>query len=352
MNTPYVFLLVTALISIIGTVVFQPKRVEHFLFVILAVSLLLLAISEILPTSFVIEQQLVALGTFATCNVYWLLARTVFRKGKALSTQHYALAGVIAVLILITRSLEFFVSLQWLQQEAFIWFERSLSELLRLLSSAVLLLAFWEAIRNYSSANKVVRQQKALFASSMLVAVMSTRVIVPSVPLAPEDINQIYLWTRGAAACLILASTFIVLWLQQKQRQQLSSAHKGAKREDEGDQLLTMIINLMEGDRFYLKPELKMMDVANILNIPEYKISRVIRDKTGCEHFNQFVNDFRIKHAKQLLVGEESASWTILVISMESGFSSLTTFNRVFKSFEGCTPNQFRKSAQNTEIMC
>ena len=37
------------------------------------------------------------------------------------------------------------------------------------------------------------------------------------------------------------------------------------------------------------------------------------------------------------------ANLLLLVISMESGFASLATFNRAIKVQEGCTPNHYRK---------
>ncbi|WP_026375285.1 helix-turn-helix domain-containing protein [Aestuariibacter salexigens] len=348
MNTDIVHsvLLVTSLLSIFALLLFKPKRLEHGLFAILALSLLLLASSELLPASFAVEQQLVALGTFATCNVFWLLARTLFRKGKALSTQHYVLAGVIALLILLMRSLDIFVSLQWIEQDTVAWFKRSLSELLKLLSSAVLLLGFWEAIRSYSSSSKSLRQQKMLFASTMLIAVISTRIVVPSLPMSAEMIDIIYLWVRSIAACCILVSTYAVLWMQYQHREALGFNRIAENDEqDENAVLLQSIKQLMTDKQLFLQPELKMIDVANALGEPEYKISKVLREKSDYDNFNHFVNHYRIEYAKRLLTSEDSKQWTILVISMESGFASLATFNRVFKSHQGCTPNQYRQVA-------
>lgn len=100
----------------------------------------------------------------------------------------------------------------------------------------------------------------------------------------------------------------------------------------------------MKDDKLYLQDDLKMMDIANALSMPEYRVSRVLKEKTDFDNFNHFVNYFRLAHAKRLLVEENSKNWTILVISMESGFSSLATFNRVFKMQESCTPNEYRKA--------
>ena len=79
------------------------------------------------------------------------------------------------------------------------------------------------------------------------------------------------------------------------------------------------------------------------LSVSEYKVSRAIRSGSRAANFNHYVNGFRLSHAKRLLLEPDSHDWTILVISLESGFASLAPFNRSFKAQEGCTPNQYRR---------
>ena len=98
----------------------------------------------------------------------------------------------------------------------------------------------------------------------------------------------------------------------------------------------------MTKDKLYLQAELKMIDIANHLQVSEYRVSRAIRSHSTASNFNHFVNGYRLLHAKQLLTASDSQNWTILVISLESGFASLAPFNRAFKAQEGCTPNQYR----------
>ena len=343
-NTVHLVLLVTSLTSIGALTALRPIRLEHILFAVLAGSLLLLSIAQLLPASFAVEQQFVALGTFATCNVFWLLTRALFRKGNnVLNASHYLLAGSIALLILFSRSIDLLVTLEWIEQSALIWLKRSLVEILQLLSSGILLLSFWEIIRSYASSSKGLRRQKLILAGSMLIAVLSTRVIAPAIPVEPETGKLIFLWVRSMAASLMLVSTFLVLWFQFKDRKALESNRAVDDLNDEDADLAEAVKHLMTEDKLFLKAELKMMDIANALGVPEHKVSRALREKNLSGNFNQFVNGFRIEFAKHLLIEEKSKDWTILVVSMESGFASLATFNRVFKSLEGCTPKQYRQ---------
>lgn len=349
-NAVHLVLLVTSLTSIGAMAALRPIRLEHSLFAVLAGSLLLLSIAQLLPASFAVEQRFVALGTFATCNVFWLLTRALFRKGNnVLNASHYLLAGAIALLILFSRSIDLLVSLGWIEQSTLIWLQRSLVEMLSLLSSGILLLSFWEIIRSYASSNRSLRKQKVILAGSMLTAVLSTRIIVPAIPVEPETSELIFLWVRSLAASLMLVSAFLVLWFQFKDRKARESNRAVDDLNDEDAVLAEAVKELMTEGRLFLKAELKMMDIANALGVSEHKVSKALREKNQSGNFNQFVNGFRIEYAKHLLIEEKSQDWTILVVSMESGFASLATFNRVFRALEGCTPNQYRQKQGDTD---
>jgi AraC-like DNA-binding protein len=55
--------------------------------------------------------------------------------------------------------------------------------------------------------------------------------------------------------------------------------------------------------------------------------------------FLQFLNEFRVGKSCQLLINGEK---NIKQICYEVGFNSLTNFNRVFKSFKGQSPTEYR----------
>ena len=107
----------------------------------------------------------------------------------------------------------------------------------------------------------------------------------------------------------------------------------------------------MEQEQRFLQHDLKTIAIANALQVSEYRISRAIRAMSTAANVNQFINSYRISYAKQLLTSHQSEHWTILVISMESGFASLAPFNRAFKASEGCTPNQYRQRYMSKETV-
>ena len=99
---------------------------------------------------------------------------------------------------------------------------------------------------------------------------------------------------------------------------------------------------LIEG-KLYLQANLKVGDVAKALNLPEYRISKALRNHLNAKNFNQYVNELRISHAKDILAEPDKKQWPVLVVGLESGFASVGPFTRAFKAQTGFTPNQYRQ---------
>ena len=108
------------------------------------------------------------------------------------------------------------------------------------------------------------------------------------------------------------------------------------------DELLNRITQLMETQRLYLNPELKLYDIADALGTNRNAVSACINAQ-GCT-FNQFVNDYRLKHAKQLLC--QASDMKISTVASESGFANERTFFRVFKEATGMTPKEWTAQQQ------
>ena len=73
-------------------------------------------------------------------------------------------------------------------------------------------------------------------------------------------------------------------------------------------------------------------------------IRRQINHELGFGHFTSFVNQFRIEHAKTLLRDPQRSHEKIIAIAFDSGFASLPSFQRVFKSSVGTSPSEWKKS--------
>ena len=103
-----------------------------------------------------------------------------------------------------------------------------------------------------------------------------------------------------------------------------------------------------EIERNYNDPQLNVSLVADRLGVSIAYLSRCFK-KNGTENISDYLTDYRIAKAKELLSLSGSEEVSVSEVSMRCGFGSLRTFMRVFKASEGITPGQFRQSLGKEE---
>ena len=102
--------------------------------------------------------------------------------------------------------------------------------------------------------------------------------------------------------------------------------------------LMQRIVALMEQERVFLRGDLKVADVAKALHTSSRSVSESIKAQRG-HTFTQFVNSYRIEHAKQLMRSHPETKMT--TIALDSGFTNETSFFRTFKALAGKTPSEW-----------
>lgn len=90
-------------------------------------------------------------------------------------------------------------------------------------------------------------------------------------------------------------------------------------------------------DRHFAE-ELTLENVAALAGFSKFYFSRTFKQLSG-QNFYDYLCHRRIKSAEMLLM---KPGLSISQIALHSGFSSLSTFNRVFKKLNGCTPTKYR----------
>ncbi|SKB26944.1 AraC-type DNA-binding protein [Parapedobacter luteus] len=88
------------------------------------------------------------------------------------------------------------------------------------------------------------------------------------------------------------------------------------------------------------KHKITLEEVSSLLNMTPTSFSRYFTMKTS-KSFSYFLTELRIRHACKLLATEEARS--IAQICYESGFNTLSNFNKQFKTFVGMTPTEYRQ---------
>ena len=96
----------------------------------------------------------------------------------------------------------------------------------------------------------------------------------------------------------------------------------------------------LEVDKIYRTPRLSVKMMAKHLNLPERYVSRLINQYCS-ESFNSYVNRYRVEEIIERIQCSEDNHKTLVAIAEESGFSSKSTFNSVFKEVTGKSPSQY-----------
>lgn len=94
----------------------------------------------------------------------------------------------------------------------------------------------------------------------------------------------------------------------------------------------------------HLDPELTLTKLAYQLDLPPKHLSYVI-NQTAEKSFTTYINELRVASACQLLRDKRNHHKSILDIALESGFSSKSTFNRIFRDQTGMTPSKMRSNS-------
>ena len=84
---------------------------------------------------------------------------------------------------------------------------------------------------------------------------------------------------------------------------------------------------------------IKVKDVSEMLNINYSYFCRLFKKATG-RTFIEYLNYYRISIAKKRLLQDKA---TVTEIILDTGFSSFSYFNRIFKRYTGFSPTTYRK---------
>lgn len=99
--------------------------------------------------------------------------------------------------------------------------------------------------------------------------------------------------------------------------------------------------NIMEIEKPYLDPDVRLDTIAELMDVSRHHASQVINEHFST-HFFDFINQYRIREAERLLAIEKSKQ-SIKNIAYSSGFNNRISFYKAFKKMVGTTPSEYRK---------
>lgn len=93
----------------------------------------------------------------------------------------------------------------------------------------------------------------------------------------------------------------------------------------------------------YKKVDLTIVDVSKMMDAHPKTISSLLNTVLNL-NFNQFINNYRIDAAKDLLLENKTNNYTIEGIAYEVGFKSKSSFYTAFKKNTNMTPVQYKNT--------
>ena len=113
--------------------------------------------------------------------------------------------------------------------------------------------------------------------------------------------------------------------------------------DDQKQVILNKLLVLMEKEKYFMQTQITINDIAKKLNTNRNYLSQFINDHFNT-NFNSFLNEYRVKEARKLLLISQYNNYTIEGIAETVGFHSKATFNTYFKKITGVTPSFFRNN--------
>lgn len=100
---------------------------------------------------------------------------------------------------------------------------------------------------------------------------------------------------------------------------------------------------LMRTEKAYLRSDLTLPKLAVLVDCSVNHLSQVINSRFGMSFF-EFLNQYRIEYAKELLGQQEIQHGAILNVAFAVGFNSNSAFYSAFRKSSGQTPAQYRRT--------
>lgn len=139
---------------------------------------------------------------------------------------------------------------------------------------------------------------------------------------------------REAAIYALIIQMFVLLGRKYMSTENLFPDVKVNKQKEYIDKF-NLIFEYINNN---FMEDISLEAIADVAGFSKFHFSRLFKQFTDMS-FYDYLNQRRVKEAEKYLL---NPSLSITEIALRSGFSSISTFNRVFKSFKECTPTEFK----------
>ncbi|MBO3697638.1 AraC family transcriptional regulator [Roseivirga sp. E12] len=101
--------------------------------------------------------------------------------------------------------------------------------------------------------------------------------------------------------------------------------------------------DLMQKDKLYTNGDLKLSQLASLLEHSPHVVSQVI-NVAKKQKYSDYLNELRVDEAIRLMKEEEYQNAKLIAIGLDAGFNNKTSFLNAFKKRIGQSPSDYRRS--------
>lgn len=171
--------------------------------------------------------------------------------------------------------------------------------------------------------------------------VMILQAIITAAVLRPAGLGEAA--DTASLVAMTIALVASVSWGDSLWRE-LFTPPAAAPAPQEGDpEIMQKALDAMERDELFRTGGLTVTMLAEKIGVQEYKLRRAINGGLGYRNFNEYLNFYRIRAAKNFLSTSENADYPLIHVALDLGYPSPAPFNRAFKEATGMAPGEYRK---------
>ncbi|MEL6628281.1 MAG: helix-turn-helix domain-containing protein [Bacteroidota bacterium] len=147
-----------------------------------------------------------------------------------------------------------------------------------------------------------------------------------------------YIGYYGLTQSSVFLPRFLVEEVQQVNEQDQPSATY--LKAEEKEELKTRFDRCMQEEKLFLVQGLSLKSLATSMDIPERKLSAFFSEALG-SNFYDTINSYRVEEAKRVLRSDTLKQQSIAGIALSCGFSSKSSFYRIFKKATNMSPTAY-----------
>ncbi len=293
----------------------------------------------IIETPFVQESFLrviVLTGSICVPVFFWLLSKSIFE-------DHFKFAPILGLsfLLQIIPHFHHYLNCQ-------IDLTKQITTLFDIITQIISLSFVFAAIYVAIKTKQIDLVEKRLrFRNTFIIitaALIGITLIVEATPLIKESKDLLQVMQRSSI--LLLTGYFLLSNFGFQPGFFFREIAKQKTITQDDPVLEEQLMALLNKEKIYRKEGLTIKELAEIMQVQEHRLRRLINGQLDFKNFNDFLNQYRVNEACEILIDPTQNQKTILEIAYALGYQSIGPFNKAFKDLKNTTPTAFRKTNQ------